>query len=166
MAGKRAVVVGAGQTPGGAMGNGHAMAILLCREGAEVCAVDVVQSRAEDTAGEISEAGGRAHVIVADVADPADCARLVDEALTAMGRIDVLVNNVGLNTGDGDALSLDEHGWRRIMDANLRSMWLTSRAVIPHMQEQRNGVIINISSIASRWGGGPLFGYSMSKAGV
>jgi NAD(P)-dependent dehydrogenase (short-subunit alcohol dehydrogenase family) len=166
MDGKRVVVVGAGQQPGGAIGNGHAISSLLAREGAEICAVDVVRSRAEETAAEITDEGGRAHVIVADVTNPADCARLIIEAHTTMDGIDVLVNVVGLNSGDGDALALGESAWQRLMDANLRSMWLTSRAVVPIMQAQRSGVIINISSIASRGSGGPLFAYSLSKAGV
>jgi NAD(P)-dependent dehydrogenase (short-subunit alcohol dehydrogenase family) len=164
--GKKAVVVGAGQQPGGAVGNGRAIASLLAREGAEVCAVDAVGSRAAETVTEIAGAGGRAHAIVADVSSPDDCARLVDEAHAAMGGIDDLVNNVGLNRGDGDPLALDEAGWHRIMDANLRSMWLTSRAVVPLMQEQRSGAITNISSVAARMGGGPLFAYAVSKAGV
>jgi len=148
------------------MGNGRAIATLLAREGAEVCAVDAVQARAEETVAEISRAGGHAHVIVADVTSPDDCARLVTEGEAAMGRIDVLVHNVGVNRGDGDPLTLDEAGWHSIMDANLRSMWLIARAVVPLMQAQRSGAITNISSIASRIGGGPLLAYAVSKAGV
>jgi NAD(P)-dependent dehydrogenase (short-subunit alcohol dehydrogenase family) len=166
MEGKTAVVVGAGQQPGGATGNGRAIATLLAREGAEVCAVDAVPARAEETAGDITRAGGRAHAIVADVTSPDDCARLVAESHAAMGRIDVLVNNVGSNHGDGDPLTLDEAGWHSIMDANVRSMWLIARAVVPLMQDQRGGAITNISSIAARMGGGPLFAYAVSKAGV
>ena len=134
---KRVVVVGAGQQPGGSTGNGHAIASLMGREGAEVCCVDVVGSRAADTADEIASAGGRSHALVADVSDPVGCAQLVAEAVSHMGGIDVLVNNVGVTGGDGHPLTLDEDGWQRIMDVNLRSMWLTCKAVWPIMQDQR-----------------------------
>jgi NAD(P)-dependent dehydrogenase (short-subunit alcohol dehydrogenase family) len=166
MEGKKVVVVGAGQQPGGAMGNGHAIAVLLGREGAEVCAVDHVASRADDTVAEIVGAGGQAHAIVADVAQVDDCARLVADAHAAMGRIDALVNNVGHNNGDADAISLEVDDWQRLLDVNLRSMWLTARAALPIMKAQGSGSITTISSIGGRIGGGPLFAYGMSKCGV
>ena len=166
MDGKRVVVVGAGQQPGGALGNGRAICRLLAREGAEICAVDLVRARAEDTAAEIAREGGIAHVVAADVTEPDDCGRLIEEAHRALGRIDVLVNVVGHNSGDADVLELDPPSWQKLFDANLRSMWLTSKAVVPIMQQQRTGVIVNISSVASRMAGGPLFAYSLSKAGV
>ena len=166
MQGKKAVVVGAGQPPNELLGNGRAIAELLAREGAEVCAVDRDAERAQATVKKIIAEGGKAHVIIADVGNPDDCARLVAESHAAMGRIDALVNNVGINHGDGDPLKLELAGWQRIMDVNLRSMWLTSRAVVPIMQKQGGGAITNISTVGSRTGGGPLFAYSISKAGV
>jgi NAD(P)-dependent dehydrogenase (short-subunit alcohol dehydrogenase family) len=166
MEGKKAIVVGAGQQPSDLAGNGFAIASLFATEGAEVFAVDVVGQRAEATVERIRDQGGRAHAIAADVKDPADCSRLVTEAHAAMGRIDVLVNNVGVNEGDGSPVDLDEAGWQRILDVNLRAMWLTSRAAVKHMQDQGGGAITNISSVASRIGGGTLFAYGISKAGA
>jgi NAD(P)-dependent dehydrogenase (short-subunit alcohol dehydrogenase family) len=166
MQGKKAVVVGAGQPLDELLGNGRAIAELLAREGAEVCAVDRDAERAQATVNKIIAEGGKAHVIIADVGNPDDCARLIAESHAAMGRIDALVNNVGINHGDGDPLKLELAGWQRIMDVNLRSMWLTSRAVVPIMQKQGGGAITNISTVGSRTGGGPLFAYSISKAGV
>lgn len=166
MSGKKAVVVGAGQLPGELLGNGRAIATLLAQEGAEVCAVDMVQSRADDTVEQIVGEGGVAHSIVADVSLPADCQRLVDEAKAAMGRVDVLVNNVGVETGDANPLDLGEEGWQRVMDVNLRGTWLTSRSVVPVMKEQGGGAITNISSIGARTGSGSMFAYGVSKAGV
>jgi NAD(P)-dependent dehydrogenase (short-subunit alcohol dehydrogenase family) len=166
MEGKKAIVVGAGQQPSDVAGNGFAIASLFAAEGAEVFAVDLVGQRAEATVERIRDEGGQAHAIVADVEDPADCSRLVNEAHAAMGRIDVLVNNVGVNEGDGSPVDLDEAGWHQILDVNLRAMWLTSRAAVKHMLEQGGGAITNISSVASRAGGGALFAYGISKAGV
>jgi len=164
--GKKAIVVGAGQPRSELLGNGRAIALLLAQEGAEVCAVDLVASRADETAQLIGDAGGTAHAIAADTSDPSDCARIVDEAGAAMGGVDVLVNNVGVNLGDGTPVDLDEDGWQQIMDVNLRGTWLVSRAVVPLMQAQGGGAITNISSIGARTGGGRLFAYGVSKAGV
>jgi NAD(P)-dependent dehydrogenase (short-subunit alcohol dehydrogenase family) len=166
MRGRKTVVVGAGQLESELLGNGRAIAALFAREGAEVCVVDHVESRAKSTVQQITDEGGRAHLMVADVGAADECTQIIDDARAVMGRIDVLVNNVGVNRGDATPLDLDEGTWARIMDVNLRSMWLTSRAVVPHMQEQGGGVITNISSIGSKTGGGRLFAYALSKAGV
>jgi NAD(P)-dependent dehydrogenase (short-subunit alcohol dehydrogenase family) len=165
MAGKTAVVVGAGQPAHELLGNGRAIATVLAHEGAEVCAVDRDPARVEETVKEILDAGGQAHAVVADISQPDDCARLVADAHRAMGRIDALVNNVGVNDGDGDPVTLTEEAWQRILDINLRGTWLTARAVLPIMQAQRGGAITNISSVAARIGGNRL-AYGVSKAGV
>jgi NAD(P)-dependent dehydrogenase (short-subunit alcohol dehydrogenase family) len=166
MQGKKAVVVGAGQPQHELLGNGRAIAEVLAREGAEVCAIDMFADRAEETAKRIEAAGGVAHALQADISDPADCARLIADSHAAMGRIDVLVNNVGVNHGDGPVLELEPDGWQEIFDINLRGMWLTSKAVVPLMKEQGGGAITNISTVGSRAVGGRLFAYSISKSGV
>jgi NAD(P)-dependent dehydrogenase (short-subunit alcohol dehydrogenase family) len=166
MEGRKAVVVGAGQPPSDLMGNGRAIAMFLAREGAEVCAVDLNPERAEATAEAIRQAGGKAHVIIADVGNTDDCARLIDESYTAMGRIDSLVNNVAINHVDADPLSLTVDAWQLMMDVNLRAMWLTSRTVVPLMRKHGGGSITNISTVGSRTDGGRMFAYAMSKSGV
>lgn len=166
MEGKKAVVVGAGQLPSQLLGIGRAIAQLFASEGAEVCVVDRVQERAQDTVKQIEAEGGRAHSIAADVGEPADCARLIEESHAAMGRIDTLVNNVATEVGDNDPLQLEVEGWKNVMDVNFRSMWLTCKAVIPLMQQQGGGTIVNTSSAGARTGGGNLFAYGLSKAGV
>lgn len=166
MKGKKAVVVGAGQPESDLLGNGRAIATLLAREGAEVCCVDRDPDRAAATVRQIVEEGGRGHVIIADVGKPEDCARLIEESHAAMGRIDTLVNNVAINHVDADPLKLEVANWQLMMDVNLRAIWLTSRAVVPIMQKQGGGAITNISTLGSRAGGGSLFAYSISKAGV
>src|SRR5918992_6261225 len=94
--GKTAVIVGAGQTPGETIGNGRAMSLLFAREGAQVLCVDRVLERAEETAAEIAAEGGTASALAADVSKAADCAKIVAEATARLGRLDVLVNNVGI----------------------------------------------------------------------
>ena len=164
--GRKAVVVGAGQPTHEQVGNGRAIALTLAREGAEVCAVDRDPERAEETVELIRADGGTAHVIVADVSVPDDCGRIISDALAAMGGVDALCNNVGASHCDGDPLELDVAGWQEIMDINLRATWLTSRAAVPVMRDQGGGAITNTSTVGSIAGGGNLFAYSISKAGV
>lgn len=163
--GKTAVVVGAGQTPGETVGNGRAMALLFAREGAQVLCVDRLAERAEETAAMITEEGGTAAAMAADVVKAADCARIVEQAKTLFGRLDVLVNNVGIGGGDGPAHRLEETAFDRILAVNLKGMWLTIKAALPVMREQGGGSIVNISSLAARAGGIQL-AYEVSKAGV
>ena len=162
---KTAVVVGAGQTPGETIGNGRAMALLFAREGAQVLCVDRLQERAEETAALIAEEGGVAAAIGADIVKAADSARIVEEAKSRFGRLDVLVNNVGIGGGDGPAHRLEEAAFDRILSVNLKGMWLTIKAALPVMREGGGGSIVNISSLAAR-GGGIQLAYEVSKAGV
>ena len=163
--GKCAVVVGAGQTPGETIGNGRAIAELFAREGARVLCVDRVLERAEETSALIAEAGGAAEAMAADVSRAADCQKIVDEAKARFGRVDILVNNVGIGGGDGPAHRREEAAFDRIMAVNLKGMWLTIKAALPVMREQGGGAIVNISSLAARAGGIQL-AYEVSKAGV
>ena len=166
LAGKTCVVVGAGQTPGETLGNGRAMAILFAREGADVLCVDRDLGRAEETAAMITGEGGRAGALAADIAKGADCESIVAAAKARFGRIDVLINNVGIGGGgDGPAHRLSEAAFDRIIAVNLRGMWLTLKAAIPVMREGGGGAIVNISSLAAVAGGNQL-AYEVSKAGV
>ena len=108
LAGKFAVVVGAGQTPGETIGNGHAIAELFSREGAQVLCVDRVLDRAEETAAAIGKAGGQAQAMSADISKAADCERVVDEAKARFGRLDILAT-----TSASAAATLRRTGWRR-----------------------------------------------------
>jgi NAD(P)-dependent dehydrogenase (short-subunit alcohol dehydrogenase family) len=165
LAGKTAVVVGAGQTPGETIGNGRAMALLFAREGARVLCVDRLAERAEETSAMIAEEGGEAAFVAADIVKAADCVRLIEEAKARFGAVDVLVNNVGIGGGDGPAHRLEEKAFDRILDVNLKGMWLTIKAALPVMRDQGGGAIVNISSLAAR-GGGIQLAYEVSKAGV
>lgn len=163
--GKVAIVVGAGQTPGETVGNGRATAILFAREGAQVMLVDRRLDSATETEKMIADEGGRSFSFEADVTKDADCAAIVKACLDTYGRVDVLHNNVGIGTDDGNVLRLTEEAWDRMIDVNLKSMFLTCKHVVPVMREQRSGSIINISSVASI-AAVPMLAYKVSKAGV
>ncbi|RAY11192.1 3-oxoacyl-ACP reductase [Actinomadura craniellae] len=165
LAGKAAVVVGAGQTPGETIGNGRATALLFAREGARVLVVDRDGDSAAETCQMIADEGGTAVPLRADITDPEQCAALAAAAVERWGSIDVLHNNVGIGTGDADALSLTPAAWDRIHDVNLKAMWTVCREVIPHLRQAGGGSIVNVSSIASVCAT-PLFAYKISKAGV
>lgn len=165
--GKRAVVVGAGQTPGETIGNGRATAILFAREGAQVVLVDRDEASVRETAEMIEGEGGTPHVVLADISAPGENQRLLDEAAAALGGIDVLHNNVGIGARDASVTRLDEDAYDRIMRINLKAMWLTCKSVVPVMREQgTGGSIVNISSVASIAAAGNLLAYKISKAGV
>ncbi len=123
-------------------------------------------NRARETVDAIVGAGGVAEPFVADITDGDQCAALALAARERWGRIDVLVNNVGIGgRGDGPAHSATEEAFDRILDVNLRSMWRMCRAVLPTMREQQHGSIVNISSAASVAGGFQV-AYEVSKAAV
>lgn len=163
--GKAAVVVGAGQTPGDTVGNGRAMAILFAREGARVFCIDRVGDRAEVTASLVRAEGGEAFALQADVARGADAAAIVAEATAQLGRIDILVNNVGIGGGDGPVHKVEEAAFDRIFSVNVRGMWLVTKAVLGVMRGQGSGAIVNVSSLAAK-AGGTQVAYEVSKAAV
>jgi NAD(P)-dependent dehydrogenase (short-subunit alcohol dehydrogenase family) len=162
---KVAIVVGAGQTPGETIGNGRATAILFAREGAKVLLVDRDLESARETEKLIADEGGTSTSVQADVTKQTDCHALAKACLEEFGRIDVLHNNVGIGGEDGSVLKLTEEAWDRIVDTNMKSMFLTCKAVLPTMREQGSGSIVNISSVASI-ASVPMLAYKVSKAGV
>jgi NAD(P)-dependent dehydrogenase (short-subunit alcohol dehydrogenase family) len=164
--GKRAVVVGAGQTPGETIGNGRATAVLFAREGATVLLVDRDAESVEESRRMFSYVGGAAQVFVADISADGENERVVAEATEALGGIDILHNNVGIGARDGSVTRLDEDAFDRIMRINLKAMWVTCKHVVPVMREQGGGAIVNISSTAAVAAAGGLVAYKMSKAGV
>jgi NAD(P)-dependent dehydrogenase (short-subunit alcohol dehydrogenase family) len=165
VAGKVAVVVGAGQTPGDTIGNGRATSLLLARHGARIVAVDRDLASAEETAALVAAEGGDAVAVRADITSEADCEALAVAARDAWGRVDILVNNVGIGAGDGGVTTLTEEGWDRIFDVNLKGMWLTCKHLVPVMREQGSGAIVNISSLAAV-ASAPMLAYKTSKAAV
>lgn len=167
LAGRVAVVVGAGQTPGATVGNGRAAALLYAREGARVVAADLDPASAEQTVQEIEKAGGTGIAVRADVSDEADIEAMIRVCRSEYGRIDVLHNNVGVSFAAGDAAVdvVEAEAFGRVLAINLGGMVLTCKHVLPTMREQGAGVITNISSIAAHINH-PTVGYRTSKAGV
>lgn len=163
--GKAAIVSGAGQTPGETIGNGRAIAALFAREGAQVLCVDRVLERAQETAAMIVGEGGEAFALQANIVKAADCEAVAKAALDRWGRIDILVNNVGIGGGDGPAHRIEEAAFDRIVEVNLKGTWLMTKAVLGPMREKGAGAVVNISSLASIAGGGQV-AYEVSKAGV
>lgn len=163
--GKVALVFGAGSS-GPGWGNGKAAAVAYAREGARVVAVDLDRQAAGETVAIIEREAGAAIAVHADITNAESVSGAVQAALEAYERIDILHNNVGM-TLMGGPTDIEEAAWQRSIDVNLGGVWRTCRAVLPHMIEQRSGVIINISSLASiRWGGYPYFAYYAAKAAV
>src|SRR5882724_4453303 len=163
--GKTAMVVGAGSI-GPGCGNGKATAVTFAREGAQLFCVDRNAAAAEETVQIITGEGGKASVFTADVSRGADVEAMVAACLKAYGRIDVLDNNVGI-AEMGSVLEVTEAEWDRVFAVNLKSAFLAMKHVIPVMQKQGGGSIINISSIASiRHLGISYVSYATSKAAM
>src|SRR3954454_7746681 len=163
--GKTAMVVGSGSI-GPGWGNGKATAVTFAREGAQVFCVDRNGKAAQETVDIIAREGGTASAFTADVSRAADVEAMVAAGLKAYGRIDVLDNNVGI-AEMGSVVDVAETEWDRVFAVNLKSAYLAMKHVIPVMQRQGGGSIINISSIASiRHLGIPYVTYATTKAAM
>jgi NAD(P)-dependent dehydrogenase (short-subunit alcohol dehydrogenase family) len=163
LADKVAIVTGAGSR-GPGVGNGKAAAILFAREGARVLCVDQAKERAEETVGLIRVEQGVADAFAADVTRAADCRAMVEAAVDRWGGLDVLHNNVGIESRHG-LMETTEAEWDRVMAVDLKSMLLASQAAVPALERRGGGSIICVSSIAGLRGYGRT-AYAAAKAGV
>lgn len=158
--GKTAIITGA------ARGLGREYAIRMAAEGANIVIGDVRECA--DTAKAIADSGGRAVAVSLDVTDMASCSAMAEAAMTAFGKIDVLVNNAalygGLKGGRFDAI--DPAEWQSVLDVNVTGVWNCCKAVIAPMRTSKSGSIINISSLAAMYGLPYSLHYAMSKAAV
>ena len=160
-----AMVCGAGSS-GPGWGNGKACAVQFAREGAQVFAVDINPEAAAETKDIIEGEGGDCVVYSADVTDSLSVKGFVAACIETYGRVSVLHNNVGI-VEPGGPEDIKEENWDRLIDVNLKSMYLTTKNVLPHMVEAGGGAIINVSSIASFYSlGYPCVSYSASKGAV
>ncbi len=166
LAGKVAMVTGAGSV-GPGWGNGKATAVLMARQGAAVFALDIVAAAAEETRQIIEEEGGVCATHACDMLDTAQVKAAVDACMARFGRIDILVNNVGGSHPGGPA-EMPEEVWDRQIDFNLKTAFLGCKHVLPVMEAQGSGAIVNIASIAGlRMSTDRAHvGYSASKAGI
>lgn len=151
---------------GGSRGIGRAISFALAGAGATV----VVNYRgntaaAEETLAAIAAMGGKAIAIQADVANGDDVKRLFSEVNTAYGRIDILVNNAGI-TRDTLMMRMKDEDWDAVIDTNLKSQFLTTKAAISPMVRARSGRIINITSVVGLMGNAGQANYAAAKAGI
>jgi 2-deoxy-D-gluconate 3-dehydrogenase len=159
LAGRVAIVTG------GNGGIGLGMARGLAKAGARVAVAARNRDKMAAAVDELRALGCDSLAVAVDVADEASVARLMDEVARACGRIDILVNNAGINIrAPVQDLPLDK--WRQVLDTNLTSAFLCSRAVYPHMKRAGGGKIINIGSMMSIFGASYAPAYGASKGGV
>jgi NAD(P)-dependent dehydrogenase (short-subunit alcohol dehydrogenase family) len=159
LSGKVAVITGA------ASGIGRVTALLFSGEGASIVMADVNADAGKRVEDEITQSGGRAFFEAIDVTSAAECRRLVDHAIREFGRIDILFNNAGI-IRRATVLDLPEAEWDRVMDVNVKSIYLLSREVIPHMWKAGGGTIINTASGWGLTGGAKAAVYCASKGAV
>ncbi len=168
LAGKHAVIIGAGQGPGEGMGNGRATALRFAQEGAQVLAVDRDLASAEATVAMLQGPGaGGSAAFAADVTREAEMAACVAEAMRRWGRLDILHYNVGVSIAGGDAspTEITEAAFDRITAINLRGFVMAVKHALPVMQAQKSGVILSISSAAA-WHNYPYVTYKATKAAM
>jgi NAD(P)-dependent dehydrogenase (short-subunit alcohol dehydrogenase family) len=171
LAGKVAIVTGAGQTPGMKIGNGRATAIVFAREGARVALLDRDRASAEDTARQIDQAGGAAAVLAGDVSVEEDCRGAVAQCVGELGGLDIVHHNVGVGLGDSWAEKIELAQWERIMRVNAGGALMMAKAALPVLRAQGSGAVTFVSSIASLVAGvapmsNPPHAYKMSKAAL
>ncbi|MFF4251797.1 SDR family NAD(P)-dependent oxidoreductase [Streptomyces sp. NPDC001663] len=156
---------------GASSGIGHATALELAREGASVALVGRREDRLTDLAAEISDAGGKALVVPADITTAEAAAEAVERTVEGLGRLDTLVNNAGLMLL-GPAPGADLNDWRRMIDINLMGLMYTAHAAVPHLvkaaaeQPRQVADIVNIGSLAGRNAYAMSAVYSATKFGV
>jgi len=171
MTGKVALVTGA------ARGIGKAIAGRLAADGADVAVADICSdskgvdyhlsslNQLEETSNEIIKLGRRSLAIQADVTSEAEVKRMVERTVQELGRLDILVNNAGVGASC-PVSEMPEEMWDRVMDVNIKGVFLCCKAVVPHMVGQGSGKIINLSSCAGELPSGLMAAYCSSKAAV
>jgi NAD(P)-dependent dehydrogenase (short-subunit alcohol dehydrogenase family) len=154
-----------GIVTGGGTGIGRATALRFAQEGAKVIVANRTESTGRDTVRAIVEAGGEAMWVRADVAREEDVQAMVETAIKAYGRLDILFNNAAIQTF-GTAVSLQPAQWDELVDINLKGMFLGAKYAVPCMASQGGGSIINHSSVLGLVGDPQLIAYCAAKAGI
>ena len=162
---KVALVFGAGSV-GPGWGNGRATCVRFAEEGAKVFGFDRVPAAMDETVERVEAAGAKMSTGECDVTDSAAIKAAIDACVARYGRIDVLVNNVG-GSAKGGPVELSEEAWDSQVDVNLKSVFLACKHVLPIMEAQGSGSIVNLSSTSGlRWTGSAQVGYAATKAAV
>jgi NAD(P)-dependent dehydrogenase (short-subunit alcohol dehydrogenase family) len=166
LTGRVAFISGAGSV-GEGWGNGKATAVLLARQGATIYGTDVSMAAAEETRRLIEAEGGTCFAAGVDMTKAGEVEAAVADCLVRFGRIDILVNNVG-GSAPGDPVSMTEEVWDFQLDLNLKTAFLACKYVIPAMERQGGGAIVNLSSIAGVrvLAGRPHVAYTTTKLGI
>jgi NAD(P)-dependent dehydrogenase (short-subunit alcohol dehydrogenase family) len=161
LAGKIAMITGGGR------GIGHAIALAMAREGADVLLPDLVLANAEQVAGEVQALGRRAIPLAMDVKRESQIEAVIARGISAWGHIDIVVNNAGITPGLGLPFTRQvEADWDRVFAVNLKSVFFVCKHIAPHFRERRGGKIVNISSIAGPLSSQTMPSYSVAKIGV
>jgi 2-keto-3-deoxy-L-fuconate dehydrogenase len=157
--GKTAIITGAGK------GIGRATACLFAHEGAQIAVADIDDDAARDTVRQVRDAGGTAIYTIGDVGIASDAARMVTDAIDAFHQIDILINNAAV-MAHGSVHEISEEAWDNIIRVDLKSVFLMSRCVLPHMLARHSGSIVNVSSGAGMAGWYGQAAYDAAKGGV
>jgi 2-dehydro-3-deoxy-L-rhamnonate dehydrogenase (NAD+) len=151
---------------GAARGIGFAIAERLSRVGARVVVADVDEEGAVAAVERLREGGAEALEAFTDITEPDEVGAMVERAIDAFGRLDVLVNNAGITGRDAPLSKITEEDWERVLGLNLTATFYCCRAAIPRMRERRSGAVVNVASISGKEGNPNMIPYSVSKAGV
>lgn len=152
---------------GGAQGIGECIVAALARDGAAVLIGDLQEEKAEAVAARLREEGLAVSASRVDISSPESARHLVQVALERFGRIDMLVNDAGLDAPPGEPWTVSEEHWRKVIDTDLSGAWWCTQAVLPHMLERKAGRVIFISSGSARLGAHEIsVAYNAAKAGL
>ena len=151
---------------GGSSGIGRATALAFAREGAKVVVADVGTEGGEETVGMVKENGGDAAFLKVDVSRRDEVESMVARVLEIHGRLDCAFNAAGIEGPVGLGTDLSEEDWDRIIDINLKGVWLCMKYEVPAMLERGGGAIVNVSSVSGLEGSGTMPAYTASKHGV
>jgi len=158
--GQVAIVSGSGR------GIGRAIARKFAAQGAAVVVTARTASEVQQVAGDIQSAGGRASLVIADLALEADCQKIIAHARKAFGAIDILVNNAAMYGPVQPVEQFSASDWDQVMAVNLRAPMLLAKLVLPEMYERKSGMILNISTVGAKVAFALSGAYTASKAGL
>lgn len=151
---------------GSGSGIGKASALLFAKEGAKVIVSDLDEKGGNETVSQIKQNGGEAAFVKTDVSKPADCEKMVEKTVDTFGKLDVAVNNAGIDGESNLTADYSLDGWKKIIDINLNSVFYCMKYEIPAMLNSGKGSIVNMGSILSSVGFATAPGYVTAKHGV